>query len=79
MSFSTTEWIFEEVEHGEEVTRRHVLGYIVGMLSDITCCRGNTYHVVSEPSRYHRVVHDWLVWLLLEIAIPSTAEFGTRP
>ena len=28
-------------------------------------------HVVAKPASDDRVVHDWLVWLVLEVAVPS--------
>jgi hypothetical protein len=57
---ATGEWIFQEMEHREELSGRH-------------------QHVITEPSRNNRVVHDWLVGLVLEIAVPTTLEVWSRP
>jgi hypothetical protein len=35
--------------------------------------------VVAKPTRNNRVVHDWLVWLVFEVAIPTRPELWTRP
>jgi hypothetical protein len=36
-------------------------------------------HVVAKPARDHRVVHDRLVRLVLEVAVPATAELWAGP
>ena len=36
-------------------------------------------HVVTEPAGDDRVVHDWLVWLVLEVAVPSGDELWEWP
>jgi hypothetical protein len=35
--------------------------------------------VVAKPSRNDRVMHDRLVRLVLEVAVPARAELGARP
>lgn len=57
---ATREWIFQKVEHGEEVARRDK-------------------HVVTEPSSNDAVMHDRLVWFILEVAVPPRLEFLERP
>lgn len=37
------------------------------------------HHVVAKPACDDRVVHNGLVGLVLEVAVPSTAEFWARP
>jgi len=37
------------------------------------------HHVVTEPTSNNRVVHDRLVWLVLEVRVPTRAELGARP
>ena len=36
-------------------------------------------HVVAKPSSNNRVMHDWLVGLLLEVTVPATSEILARP
>ena len=35
--------------------------------------------MVTEPTSNDRVVHDWLVGLVLEVRVPTRAELGARP
>lgn len=36
-------------------------------------------HVVTKPTGNDTVVHDWLVWLVLEVRVPAAAELWARP
>jgi hypothetical protein len=36
-------------------------------------------HMVTEPTSDYRVVHNWLVGLVLEVAVPARPEFWARP
>lgn len=36
-------------------------------------------HVVTEPARNYRVVHNWLVRFVLEVTFPTRSEMGRWP
>jgi hypothetical protein len=40
---------------------------------------GRHQHVITEPSRNNRVMHDWLVRFILEVAVPAALEVWSRP
>jgi hypothetical protein len=40
---------------------------------------GRHQHVITKPSCNNRVMHDWLVGFILEIAVPATLEVWSRP
>jgi hypothetical protein len=60
MDVATGEWVFQEVEHGKELSRWNL-------------------HVITKESSNDRVMHDRLVRLVLEVAVPTRAEFVHWP
>jgi len=53
-----------------------------GVFQEVEHCeefaRGHE-HVVTEPAGNDTVVHDWLVWLVLEVAVPTRSELLAWP
>ena len=71
----------EEMEHGEEFAwwQKHVVTEpSVGRAVSITVCDEAQPYRSYSPSN-NRIMHHWLVWLVLEIAIPATLKLWRRP
>lgn len=94
MGEATAEWVFQEVEHREELHRSASLDAAVG--SETHLARRHM-HMVTKPASDDRIVHDTeapsatrprarstsnhsrLVRLVLKVAVPPRPELRVRP
>lgn len=77
VSESTREGVLEEMEHGEKLSRRPFVLLVFIQLDASE--RDSHEHVVAEETSNHRVVHDGLVRLVLEVGLPSVGEMRSGP